>query len=116
MARSRSGWLFESSEGKPFSRWAIDTRHDRIQQRQPALFPDGCYAMMWRYTFATMALKRGLGPMTVAHLMGHKNLNMLTAHYEKLGTDRGHLAGAIDQIWRGSGQRPHEKRDDGEVR
>jgi integrase len=109
LTRSRTGWLFETRKRVPFTRWAIDTRHDRIRKRQPGLYPDGCYARMWRYTFATVALKRGLGPMTVAHLMGHKDLSMLTRHYEKLGLDREHLQDAIAQIWRTSREPSREK-------
>ncbi len=101
LRRSQSGHLFENSKGKPFTRWAVDTRHDRIEDKQPSLFPDGCYARIWRYTFATRMIKRGMDIVTLSHVMGHKDLRMLRQHYEKLGTDFKHLTGELDRLSRG---------------
>lgn len=101
MERSKTGKLFETARGGSFTRWTIDTRHDRIRMRQPALFPGGFYARLWRYTFATRAIKAGMDIVTLSHIMGHKDLSMLRKHYEKLGADRAHLAGAVDRISRG---------------
>lgn len=98
LARSTTGYLFETRVGKKFTKLAIELRHKKLRLRQPALFPDGCHARMWRYTFATRALKKGIPMMDVAHLLGHKDVTILAKHYEKIGLDRDHLQRAIDRI------------------
>ena len=99
--RSKTGRLFENRKGQPFTRWAVDTRHDRIRRRKLLLYPDGLYARLWRYSFATRAIKGGMDIVTLSHVLGHKDLTMLRQHYEKIGADRAHLVNAVDRISRG---------------
>jgi integrase len=45
----------------------------------------------FRHSFGDRALKRGIDPITVANLMGHRNLAMLANTYSHLNLDPGYL-------------------------
>jgi site-specific recombinase XerD len=81
------GPLFRNEEGNPWTKNAINCRLQRMKKRCGfKLMP---YAL--RHTFATEALKNGVDAVTVAQLMGHRDLTMVARVY-------GHLAGADDYL------------------
>ena len=55
-----------------------------------------------RHSWATNALKRGVDPLTVAILMGHKDPSMLARVYQHLSHSPDHM---LEQANRASGQR-----------
>lgn len=56
----------------------------------------------WRKGYATEALKRGVDPITLAHLLGHSTPVMLARVYAKVGHDPRHMAEAARRA-RGEG-------------
>lgn len=44
-----------------------------------------------RHSFITNALKRGVDPITLQHLVGHKDLSMISKIYAKVQQDVGHM-------------------------
>jgi integrase/recombinase XerD len=48
-----------------------------------------------RHSFATLALLRGVDPVTLSHLMGHSDLKMITKVYVHLAQNDGHLLDAL---------------------
>ena len=97
MVGARDGTLFANTRGNRWTAYAIDSAFDRFQRWSPETFPDGCYARMFRYSFATRMIKQGVDLITLSHLMGHADLSMLRKHYAKLGGDLNHLRDAIDR-------------------
>lgn len=96
--------LFLNTKGSRWTPYAIDSAFDRFPRWAPDLFPQGCYARIFRYSFATRMIKRGVDLITLSHLMGHADLSMLRRHYAKLGNDLTHLRQAVDQRTRGPSQ------------
>jgi integrase len=97
MKHASSEFLLTNTKGTRWTAYAIDSAFDRFEQWNPELFPDGCYARMFRYSFATRMIKRGVDLITLSHLMGHADLSMLRRHYAKIGGDVSHLRDAIDR-------------------
>jgi integrase len=98
------GPLFRTSKGTVWSHWDFkdwfgrlaatrrkkNRKSDRIKKVKPVLgFKLCAYAI--RHTFATEALERGVDPVTVATLMGHKDLTQLMKTYQHLSKKSEHL-------------------------
>ena len=91
-------WLFVRGNGEQWTRWSIDSRLERkMKVAGRKFFPDGLYVRLFRYTFTTTAIKRGVDIVTLSHLLGHKDVTMLRRHYEKLGGDFAHLRDAVNR-------------------
>ena len=54
-------------------------------------------AYVVRHTWATEALERGVDPITVATIMGHKDLTQLMKTYQHIEKKRDHLRRALHQ-------------------
>jgi integrase len=81
------GPLFRNKHGEPWSRNALNSRCQRLKTRLK--FHVCPYAI--RHTFATDAIIRGVDLVTIAQLMGHKNLDMLTRIYQHVKKRDDHL-------------------------
>jgi integrase len=55
----------------------------------------------FRHSFGDRALKRGVDPITVANLMGHRNLAMLANTYSHLNQDPEYLRKQVRRAMRG---------------
>lgn len=65
-------------------------------RKKPEEFPQGGWGTCLRYTFTTWAIKRGVGPVELAKLLGHSDLKMIMKHYQKLGAETDHMQRALD--------------------
>jgi len=85
--------------GKSESELKLEARQKLRYRRATQLAPKYClYAL--RHSWATNALQRGLDPLTVAILMGHKDPSMLAKVYQHLSFDPKHL---LEQARRAAG-------------
>lgn len=82
-----TGPLFLNKKGNPWTKNAIGLRFDKLSKKLD--FPVTAY--VFRHSWATLALKRGVDPVTVATLMGHSDTRMLERVYQHLGKDDVHL-------------------------
>ena len=76
------GPLCRNSRGGAWSRNAIRLRFKRLRQRLKDKVPSDLCAYVFRHTFATTALVRGVDAITVAELLGHKDVAMLSRVYQ----------------------------------
>ena len=51
---------------------------------------------MIRHTFATWALMRGVDPVTLAEILGHKDMEMIINVYQHLAEQKGHMLNAAE--------------------
>jgi integrase len=61
--------------------------HDRFQ----------FFAYAIRHTFITDALRQGCNPVTLAHIVGHKDATMILKIYQHLNLNSGHIRKALGQ-------------------
>jgi integrase/recombinase XerC len=88
--RYPDGPIFRNSDGKPWTNFAVACRYKRLSDKLG--FKVFAYAI--RHTFATEAIIGGADVITVARLMGHKDLSMLNRVYQHVTKDRGHMEAA----------------------
>ena len=67
-----------------------EARKKLIRQKAVRLVPS-CSLYTLRHTWATSALQRGVDPLTVAILMGHRDPSMLARVYQHLSLNPQHL-------------------------
>ena len=79
-----SGPLFRNSRGKPWTRNAIRCRFRRLRTRLSDRLPADLCTYLFRHTYATDALERGVDAITVAELMGHRDATMVSRVYQHL--------------------------------
>lgn len=94
MKKHPTGPLLRNQRGNPWTRDAIGLRFRRLKKKMN--IPLSAYAL--RHGWATMALKRGVDPITVATLMGHSDTRMLERVYQHLNKDGDHLQKALLKI------------------
>lgn len=87
------GPMFRNLLGTPWTSNAITDRFRRLNAKLD--FHVTAYAI--RHTFATDAILRGVDLVTIAKLMGHKNLKMLTEVYEHVSKRQDYLRKGLDQ-------------------
>ena len=97
MRRYPTGPLCRNAAGKPWTRNAIRLRFRRLRRRLQGALPPQLCAYVFRHTFATMALERGVDAITVAELLGHSDAATLCRHYQHLGTRVGHMKAAAER-------------------
>jgi integrase len=85
------GPIFRNRDGKPWTRNALHCRAYRLTRKLK--FHVCPYAI--RHTFATDAIVRGVDLVTIAQLMGHKKLDMLTEIYQHVQKRSDHLHEAL---------------------
>jgi integrase/recombinase XerC len=74
------GPMFRNSDGTPWTRFTLGTRLRRLSKKLG--FHVCAYAV--RHTFATDAIIRGVDLQTIATLMGHVDLKMLSRIYQHI--------------------------------
>ena len=81
------GPLFRNCDGKAWTNFAVSCRCRRLSEKLG--FKVFAYAI--RHTFATEAIINGANVITIARLMGHKDLTMLNRIYQHVMEDKQHL-------------------------
>jgi integrase/recombinase XerD len=81
------GKLFRNTRGTPWTTDSVNCRFYRIKKQGGKNF--SLYAL--RHSWATHALQKGVDPLTVAILMGHKDPSMLSRVYQHLSHSPDHM-------------------------
>jgi integrase len=85
------GPLFRNSDGKPWSRQTLDYRLYRLSKK----LGFRCCPYAVRHTFCTEAIIRGVDIQTVATLMGHVDLKMVSRIYQHIRKRSDHLRAGL---------------------
>ena len=86
-----TGPLFVNEDGTGWQKNTLTARCARLKTKLG--FGFCVYGV--RHAWCTDALKRGVDPLTVATLMGHKDATMIMKVYQKLGKCDDHLKAAL---------------------
>jgi integrase len=84
------GTILRNSEGKPWTKDAINCAFCRLKKKIGRKLHLGA----WRKGYATEALKAGLDTVTVAHLLGHRDGAMVSRIYGRVQQDPAYMAEA----------------------
>lgn len=102
IAAQGDGFIFRHCQGGRWNKNSVNVRFRRLQVK---LVKRGCpipglcaYAL--RHSFATLALLRGVNPVSLSHLMGHSDLKMITKVYAHLAENEEHL---LDELRKATG-------------
>lgn len=98
------GPLFRNTLGNAWTRWAVALRMGRLAARLG--FRREAAVSGLRHGFITDALEAGVPPATVAALVGHKDLTMISRVYSHLSERHEHLAEAARRARPGGGPGP----------
>jgi integrase len=85
------GPIFRNSDGTPWTRHTIGGRLNRLSGKLG--FHVCAYAV--RHTFCTNAIIRGVDLQTIASLMGHKDLRMLSRIYQHIQKRSDHMRAGL---------------------
>lgn len=96
--RSSDEPLFRNSLGKPWTENAIRCRVKNL--REWLKLPAGVVAYSYRHTWTTEAIVSGVDLATVAEMLGHTDLKMLSKHYAHLDKKTDHLKDAAAKVAR----------------
>ena len=97
-SRSTGVNVFLNSRGQAWTRNAVRLRMHRLK-RKLSLAPDLCSYML-RHAFGTNAILNGVDVATVAELMGHTSLEMVSKVYLHLADQHSHLTAAVEKATR----------------
>ncbi|MCA8998763.1 MAG: site-specific integrase [Planctomycetaceae bacterium] len=78
-----AGPIFLNTNGQPWTKDSIKCRLNRVSKK----LGFRCVAYAIRHSFATNALMNNVDPISVAHLLGHKNIRMVSEVYSHLATN-----------------------------
>ena len=95
LKRYPTGSLFRNKRGKPWTSNAFRLRWKRLREKLG--LPEGTCAYAIRHTFTTEGLERGVPVATMAELLGHQDLGMISRHYGHLAQKSQHLRAAAEQ-------------------
>lgn len=84
--------LFRNRRGRPWTCYSLNCRC-RTLRKKLSIKKLSPYAV--RHTFCTDALMRGVDPVSVATLMGHKDTKMVFKIYQHLNLAKGHMRAAL---------------------
>lgn len=89
------GKLFRGKHDKTGRGWDAYqvTKRFAVLRRKTGLAKFHAYAV--RHTFITDALLRGVDPVTLAHIVGHKDASMILKIYQHLNLNSGHIRKAL---------------------
>lgn len=87
------GPIFRNSHGKPWTAYAVNCQTARLTRNLG--FKLFAYAI--RHTFITDALLRGVDPLTLAIIVGHKDATMIMRVYSHLNLHQDHIQKALKQ-------------------
>ena len=88
-------FVFLNSLGKPWTMNAVRQRIGRIKKKLG--LKDDLSAYLIRHAFGTNAVLNGVDVVTVAELMGHNSVEMISTVYCHLAEQRTHLQDAVDK-------------------
>ena len=95
LKRYPTGPLFRNTKDKPWTGNAIRLRWKRFREKLD--LPAGTCAYAIRHTYTTEGLARGVSPATMAELLGHQSLRMISQHYGHLEQKSQHLRDAAER-------------------
>jgi integrase len=97
-ARNPDGSIFRNEFGGKWTRRAIGKRFERLSRQMKIKhgWKESVSAYLVRHTWATEALERGVDPVTVATIMGHKDLTQLMKTYQHLKRKGEHLRRSME--------------------
>lgn len=84
----REGPIFRNSRGRPWTKDAIKCRFARIKKKTGI---DRIIAYAIRHTYATEALKKSVDSVSLAVLMGHRDVSQIARTYQHLAKDFSYL-------------------------
>jgi site-specific recombinase XerD len=87
------GPLFRNDNGRPWNRSSVRCRLRRIKEK--VRIPELC-AYLWRHSFVTEALERGVSIAAVAELVGHTSTATISRYYSHLDQKAEHLRQAAE--------------------
>jgi integrase len=93
--RYPTGPLFRNRLGQPWTCNAIRLRWKRL--RDKLKLPAGTCSYAYRHTYATEGIVNGVDVATMAELLGHQDLGMISRHYGHLAQKSQHLRAAAEQ-------------------
>ena len=91
LARNSSGPICRNAKGVPWTASAIRCRFRRLRKKLVGKVPVDLCAYLFRHTFATEALERGVDPVSLAELLGHRDTAMISQVYQHLDQKPDHL-------------------------
>lgn len=92
-----SGRVFLNSRGQGWSDTAVKQRVQRIKAKEKLGLADDVSLYLLRHAFGTNAVINGVDVATVATLMGHASLEMVSRVYVHLADQHQHLQSAVDR-------------------
>jgi integrase len=110
-AKYPKGPLLRNARGKPWTKGAIVNRFWRLQQKLD--FEVTAYSV--RHTFATDAILQGVDLITIAEMMGHTDLRMLSQVYQHINKRRDHLRKGLEKATSHI-KSPDEDESDGDLK
>jgi len=93
--KSTSEFVFLNCRGKPWSSNAVRIRIEHLRKNL-GLAGDLC-AYLIRHAFGTNAIVNGVDVATVAELLGHTSLEMVSTTYLHLADQKTHLNDAVER-------------------
>jgi integrase len=96
--RSTDPYVFLNRRKKPWTNNAIRHRVHRL--KESLKLPDDLCTYMLRHAFGTNAILNGVDVATVAELMGHTSLEMVSRVYLHLADQHSHLTAAVEKATR----------------
>src|SRR5262249_38803856 len=91
-----TGLVFRNSRG---GAWLRNLVSRRLKKLRPKFgLDDGVVFYSLRHLFITDALERGVPIATVAELVGHRDLTMISRIYSRLSGRTAHLRDAVNQV------------------
>jgi integrase len=91
LGTNAGGPLCRNAHGLPWTASAIRQRFMRLRKRLTGKVPPDLCAYLFRHTFATDALERGVDAVSLAELMGHRDTSMISHVYQHLDQKVEHL-------------------------
>lgn len=85
------GKLLRNAKGFAWTTFSVTNRFARLSEQLG--FKVFAYAV--RHTFITDALLRGVDPVTLAYIVGHKDATMILKIYQHLNLNKGHVRAAL---------------------
>jgi len=93
--RYPSGALFRNQKDQPWTSNAIRLRWKRLRDKLD--LAKGTCSYAYRHTYTTEGMARGVDVATMAELLGHQDLRMISQHYGHLAQKPQHLRAAAEQ-------------------
>ena len=94
------GPIFRNNYGRPYSRNAVRIRFRSLRAK---LGIKGVVPYTARHTFCTEGLEKGIPIATMAELLGHSSVRMVSQHYNHLSEKTDHLKNAVRIVTKRNG-------------